>query len=207
MRLVSRRLIVLLFLVSTISLCQTPPPGGEARPSLGDAARAAREKNAEKKAVRVLDNDTAAAAAPSGPIPDVGIKGRNNSGDIVAAIERFMLNHKKPETEAVLHSWYDQQDSTFMFLVSKGDAIRAHANDPGNSQAWQSNDGSLNAKERAATEARSRQNDSKMLADINTQIFLMQNVLSDAKAAVKWRGIDVSWFILRKATGEAYEKQ
>ena len=206
MRPAVRSLPLFLFLASTITFAQAPPPSGEARPSLGDAARVAREKKAEKKASIVLDNDTA-GVAPSGPLPDIGSKGRNNSGDIIAALERYMSNHKKPETEAMLHSWYDQQDSAFMFLVSKADAIRAHANDPGNSRSWQSNDGSLNAKERADTEARSRQNDSKMLADINTQLFLMQNVLSDAKAAVKWRGIDVSWFILRKATGEAYEKQ
>ncbi|HEY2113924.1 MAG TPA: hypothetical protein VGJ51_02465 [Candidatus Angelobacter sp.] len=97
---------------------QTAATGPE---SLGDAARALKSENKSKPAAAKFSNDS--RLVHKALIPDVASDGRDNIDEILQSIADYHAAHNLPETEAVVHDWYNQQVALLTNAIKENHGI------------------------------------------------------------------------------------
>jgi hypothetical protein len=92
--------------------------------SLADAAKASR--GATKSKIVVTDENLVSSR---GPFPDMNIDGVDNSEEIAKSMIEFRKAHGAPETERLIHDWYDRYDLLFQKAFEETKAIKSRAQD------------------------------------------------------------------------------
>ena len=173
-----------------------------AQDSLGDAARQARaDKSAQPKAKIVVDDEVAPLKTRS-PIPEIALKGLDNTGEICRAIETYRGSHNKAETEAMLHDWFDEYDNMIRLYLKEQVLAQERQSDQYSRPQPTYNGDYKKYWEAIQARQRADEADRRRLYSDQATISRVQQGLQRIQNYLNYHGLNYPWFKVRHSASD-----
>ena len=190
-------LAILAFAVAVLSPCL------EAQDNNGgkSLAEAARENQLRKvpRATKVYTDEN--MEAQKGPIPNLQLKGADNSEEIINAIVHYRSTHTSQETEELVRGWYSDNDNRMDLAIRDNQRMNeVHGIRNTNMPTDLPADGDK-LKDRAVAEYRAVVSDAYVYKENEILITRIQQAFERVRGALRLKGMKYDWMKIRFANG------
>lgn len=159
------------------------------------ASRAKSQRTLHAKKV-FTDEDLPVAL---GPLPPLKMNEAENGEEVVAAIAEYQQTHKRDETEAVVHRWYDEYDKQLEDAIKRNLQIKAvrNANSMNAAAMCETGEDYEKCENRRIAEWRDVRYDQAEILRNNEKIVRLQHSLMNIRNRLMQMGYRYDWFKVR----------
>jgi hypothetical protein len=177
---------------------------GAAQESLGDVARKSKEEKAARPQSKVVVDDDSEPLKNKSALPELALRGIDNTDQIIRAMEKFRSTHTPEETEAAIHEWYDGYDQMMEKAIDESKLLKERHIERVTGTRLNATDriSDYRQYEKAMEAERRLDEDDRRHVESNGLLTArIQQSFTQIRNSLQWKQIKYEWFKIRFGNG------